>query len=56
MSVAVKAEDALRVYSPRQGETADHSVPFCVAAALLDGAVTVQTLNIREIFPLLAIS
>jgi 2-methylcitrate dehydratase len=41
---------------PKSRETADHSVPFCVAAALLDGAVTAHTLNIREIFPLLAIS
>jgi 2-methylcitrate dehydratase PrpD len=43
-------------WAPKSRETADHSVPFCVAAALLDGAVTAHTLNIREIFPLLAIS
>ena len=28
---------------PKSRETADHSVPFCVAAALLDGAITAQT-------------
>jgi len=28
---------------PKSRETADHSVPFCVAAALLDGAVTAHT-------------
>jgi 2-methylcitrate dehydratase len=30
-------------WAPKSRETADHSVPFCVAAALLDGAVTAHT-------------
>ncbi len=30
-------------WAPRSRETADHSVPFCVAAALLDGAVSAAT-------------
>ena len=30
-------------WAPRSRETADHSVPFCVAAALLDGEVTAAT-------------
>jgi 2-methylcitrate dehydratase len=30
-------------WAPKSRETADHSVPFCVAAALLDGAITSHT-------------
>ena len=30
-------------WRPRTRETADHSMPYCVAAALLDGTVTVQS-------------
>lgn len=30
---------------PKTRETADHSLPFCVAAALLDGTVTVETFS-----------
>lgn len=32
-------------WGPKSRETADHSVPFCVAAALLDGGVTAQTFD-----------
>ena len=32
-------------WSPKSRETADHSVPFCVAAALLDGAMTAHTFD-----------
>ena len=32
-------------WTPQSRETADHSVPFCVAAALLDGGVTAQTFD-----------
>jgi 2-methylcitrate dehydratase len=32
-------------WSPKSRETADHSVPFCVAAALLDGDVTTATFD-----------
>jgi 2-methylcitrate dehydratase len=32
-------------WSPKSRETADHSVPFCVAAALLDGAITAHTFD-----------
>ena len=32
-------------WAPKSRETADHSVPFCVAAALLDGTVTAQTFD-----------
>jgi 2-methylcitrate dehydratase len=32
-------------WAPKSRETADHSVPFCVAAALLDGALTSQTFD-----------
>lgn len=30
-------------WTPKSRETADHSVPFCVAVALLDGAVTARS-------------
>lgn len=36
------AADA-ELWKPATRETADHSLPFCVAAAVLDGAVTAQT-------------
>ena len=32
-------------WAPQSRETADHSVPFCVAAALLDGGVTAHTFD-----------
>ena len=32
-------------WTPKSRETADHSVPFCVAAALLDGTVTAHTFD-----------
>jgi 2-methylcitrate dehydratase len=32
-------------WAPKSRETADHSVPFCVAAALLDGAVISHTFD-----------
>ena len=32
-------------WSPKSRETADHSVPFCVAAALLDGAIAAHTFD-----------
>ena len=32
-------------WAPKSRETADHSVPFCVAAALLDGTLTSQTFD-----------
>jgi 2-methylcitrate dehydratase len=32
-------------WMPKSRETADHSVPFCVAAALLDGGVTAHTFD-----------
>jgi 2-methylcitrate dehydratase len=36
------ASDAEK-WTPKSRETADHSVPFCVAAALLDGDITAAT-------------
>jgi 2-methylcitrate dehydratase len=36
-------------WAPKSRETADHSVPFCVAIALLDGNITPQTFE-RERF------
>jgi 2-methylcitrate dehydratase len=36
-------------WAPKSRETADHSVPFCVAIALLDGDITPQTFE-RERF------
>jgi 2-methylcitrate dehydratase len=35
----------LEKWAPKSRETADHSVPFCVAAALLDGALTSHTFD-----------
>ncbi len=32
-------------WTPKSRETADHSVPFCVAAALLDGDITAATFD-----------
>lgn len=34
-------------WSPKTRETADHSLPFCVAAALLDGNITMATFTER---------
>ena len=35
-------------WTPKSRETADHSVPFCVAAALLDGDITPATFDSRR--------
>jgi 2-methylcitrate dehydratase len=35
-------------WRPASRETADHSLPFCVAAALLDGEVTLRTFESRR--------
>lgn len=35
-------------WAPKSRETADHSVPFCVAAALLDGAITPDTFDTKR--------
>ena len=37
-------------WAPKSRETADHSVPFCVAAALLDGDVTSAYFRFGAIF------
>ena len=39
---AVAAKDRA-LWAPKTRETADHSLPFCIAAALIDGAVTPET-------------
>ena len=39
---AVAAKDRA-LWTPKTRETADHSLPFCVAAALIDGEVTPET-------------
>ncbi|MCG8543987.1 MAG: MmgE/PrpD family protein [Alphaproteobacteria bacterium] len=39
---AVAAKDRA-LWAPKTRESADHSLPFCVAAALIDGAVTPET-------------
>ena len=36
-------------WKPRTRETADHSFPYCVAAALLDGTVTVRTFDEKRL-------
>lgn len=35
-------------WAPRTRETADHSLPYCVAAALVDGDVTLETFEPRR--------
>lgn len=35
-------------WNPKARETADHSVPFCVAAALLDGDITIDTFELKR--------
>ncbi len=37
------------LWHPATRETADHSIPYCVAAALLDGAVTEASFSARRI-------
>jgi 2-methylcitrate dehydratase len=37
--------ESYKKWSPKSRETADHSVPFCVAAALLDGDITAATFD-----------
>jgi 2-methylcitrate dehydratase len=37
-------------YDPRSKETADHSLPYCIAAALTDGMVTPQQFKDEKIF------
>ena len=36
-------------WRPATRETADHSLPYCVAAALLDGAVTVRSFDAKRL-------
>jgi len=40
---------ASALWHPATRETADHSIPYCVAAALLDGAVTEASFSARRI-------
>jgi 2-methylcitrate dehydratase len=35
-------------WAPKSRETADHSLPFCVAAALLDGDITARTFDAKR--------
>lgn len=36
-------------WQPATRETADHSLPYCVAAALLDGRVTLHTFDVKRL-------
>jgi 2-methylcitrate dehydratase len=45
----VAAADSPDKWRPRTRETADHSMPFCVAIALLDGAVTVSSFDAHNL-------
>ena len=45
----VAAADSAEKWRPRTRETADHSMPFCVAIALLDGAVTVSSFDAHNL-------
>jgi len=45
----VAAADSPEKWRPRTRETADHSMPFCVAIALLDGAVTVSSFDAHNL-------
>ena len=35
-------------WNPQTRETADHSLPYCVAAALMDGTITIDSFSIRS--------
>lgn len=37
------------LWHPATRETADHSIPYCVAAALVDGGITAQSFSARRI-------
>ena len=37
-------------YDPKTRETADHSLPYCIAAAVVDGTVTPQSFSEKKIF------
>jgi 2-methylcitrate dehydratase len=37
-------------YDPQSRETADHSLPYCVATAIVDGAVTPQSFSKEKLF------
>ena len=43
------AVEPQELWKPNTRETADHSIPFCIAAALIDGDVTAETFS-RERF------
>ncbi|MFH1933051.1 MAG: MmgE/PrpD family protein [Pseudomonadota bacterium] len=43
------AVEPRELWKPKTRETADHSIPFCIAAALIDGDVTAETFS-RERF------
>lgn len=45
----VAAADSPDKWRPKTRETADHSMPFCVAIALLDGAVTVASFDVHNL-------
>lgn len=45
----VAAADAREKWQPETRETADHSMPYCVAAALLDGAIGEAQFEIQRI-------
>lgn len=45
----VAAADSPDKWRPKTRETADHSMPFCVAIALLDGAVTVASFDAHNL-------
>ena len=36
-------------WNPQTRETADHSLPYCVAAALMDGTITMDSFSIKRI-------
>jgi 2-methylcitrate dehydratase len=42
------AVESKQLWAPKTRETADHSQPFCIAAALLDGDITVETFSRRR--------
>jgi 2-methylcitrate dehydratase len=39
------AVESKQLWAPRTRETADHSQPFCIAAAILDGDINVETFS-----------
>jgi 2-methylcitrate dehydratase len=46
--VADTAANSPEVWAPKAAETADHSLPFCVAAAFVDGGVTIESYSNRR--------